>query len=409
MAGILEALQAERLAQEGRFAPDDQAMKQQQFQQQQLAQRQAMQQAAQQNAMKQQQFQQQQAMQQQAMQKQQALDKAQQAGLSDYVNYLKNPEMSPAQPEMRNGQPAVNPTGYGPDVKPVYAMKPPEAAPMTFETVSRSILKNKPDITPDEFSAAMEKFAPQFAMQDKMKLAQFTAVARQQARGTAPGAGTVEQQIYATALKNGKSPDEAANMAANYKRSQGIPGAKLTAGGDIEMRQGGTSAIQEAAKAKSAGAEEGKTVADMPAIARGTKDVLNTYELLKKDAAKAPSGAAESALASLANVANVPTEGSKAQASFEANANNLYLATIRTLKGTGRVMQSELQNIKDASPKPTDSMEVKQAKIDAHMAYYKKRMEDLGFDPDTGKPIKGAEQPTEQPAPKTINFADLPE
>lgn len=388
MAGILEALQAERLAQEGRFAPDDQAMKQQQFQQQQLAQRQAMQQAAQQNAMKQQQFQQQQAMQQQAMQKQQALDKAQQAGLSDYVNYLKNPEMSPAQPEMRNGQPAVNPTGYGPDVKPVYAMKPPEAAPMTFETVSRSILKNKPDITPDEFSAAMEKFAPQFAMQDKMKLAQFTAVAKQQARATAPGAGTVEQQIYATALKNGKSPDEAANMAANYKRSQGIPGAQLTAGGDIQMRQGGTSAIQESAKAKASGTESGKIQANLPAVIQGTKDVINAYKLVKEDIKNTPSGAAESALASLANVANVPTEGSKAQGRFDANVNNVYLATIRSLKGTGRVMKTELQKIQESQPLKTDSNPVKLEKVNAHMDYYEQLMRDKGFDPETGKPLE---------------------
>lgn len=151
-----------------------------------------------------------------------------------------------------------------------------------------------------------------------------------------------------------------------------------------------------------AGAKEaGKNMGDTKQVASGAKDVLNTYKLLEEDSKTAPSGAIESGAAKAANYLNIPTEGSVAQGRFEANLNNLFLATVRTLKGTGRVMQSEIQNIAQAAPKPTDSNAVKMAKIKAHMEYYKHRMNDLGYDPETGKPTSDGAK--EQAAPAQGN------
>ncbi len=81
---------------------------------------------------------------------------------------------------------------------------------------------------------------------------------------------------------------------------------------------------------------------------------------------------------------DMPTSGSIAQGQFDADLNNLYLATIRSLKGTGRVMEQELNKIAESAPKATDSMEVKIAKAKAHMAYYSDRMKSLGYDPSQG-------------------------
>jgi hypothetical protein len=155
----------------------------------------------------------------------------------------------------------------------------------------------------------------------------------------------------------------------------------------------------EREKAIAAAKEAGKNAGDAKQIATGAKDVLNSYNMLKEYAKKAPSGALESGMARGANFLNVPTEGSVNQAKYDATLNNLFLGTVRTLKGTGRIMQAEIQNIQGAAPKPEDSLAVKQAKTEAHMAYYRKRMEDLGYDPDTGELKDGAKaQDSGQPA-----------
>lgn len=309
------------------------------------------------------------------------------AGAADYLNLIRN----------RAGG---GTDSSGPGARLTGSTSMPEMSPLSFDTVSASLLKQKPDMSPEEFNSAMKQFEPQFQQQDKMRLAQFQA----QARAASRGPGTVEEQIYGRALASGKSEEEAKNAALDYKRSQGIAGAQLTGKGDVQMRTGGVGSIEAAAQAKAAGTESGKNKADLPEIARGTKDVVNTYKLLKKDSEKAPSGALESGAATAANILGMPTKGSIAQASFEANANNLFLATIRTLKGTGRVMQSEIENIKQAAPKPADSTEVKNAKIEAHMNYYNDRMKDLGFDPDTGQPLDKKEPQEGGGTLKTIDF-----
>lgn len=201
---------------------------------------------------------------------------------------------------------------------------------------------------------------------------------------TATGGNRIEDKLYQDALSRGMTPQEAAQEAAKYKRA-------------------GATEAYDVAKAKQAG----KSSSDLGAVALGAKDVLNNYSKLKTDAENAPSGALESGVATISNLANMPTKGAIAQGTFDADVNNLFLATIRTLKGTGRVMQTEIENIQNAAPKNSDSKEVKQAKIDSHMMYYKKRMEDLGFDPDTGKPVSGETATEETSTPKSVNWDDL--
>lgn len=141
--------------------------------------------------------------------------------------------------------------------------------------------------------------------------------------------------------------------------------------------------IQEKERATKTGAQNVEDTVQ----ARGTQDVIGLYNKLKMDATKAPSGIAENLWASATNAAGMPNEAAIAKGGYEADLNNLYLGMIRSLKGTGRVMQSELDELKNAQPKPADSTAVKQAKIDAHMRYYTNKMTQLGYDPATGKPL----------------------
>lgn len=130
-----------------------------------------------------QQFEMQQAARQQEQQA--ALQKQRQAGLQAYMNVLK---------QRQGGD-----TGPGVSL----AGGAPESGVLDFDTVSTSILKQNPEITPEAFSAAMEKFAPVFEQQDKMKLAKFKAEMTKQARGP----GSAIDQIYAASLR-GETPEE---------------------------------------------------------------------------------------------------------------------------------------------------------------------------------------------------------
>lgn len=134
-----------------------------------------------------------------------------------------------------------------------------------------------------------------------------------------------------------------------------------------------------------------------------TNDIIGLYNNLQKDAQTTPSGAIQSGLASASNIMNMPTKGALAQARFDADLNNLYLATIRSLKGTGRIMEMELDKIGEAAPKATDSNEVKMIKAQTHMAYYTQRMHSLGYDPNTGQPASGQNGIPNPPTPDQIN------
>lgn len=138
---------------------------------------------------------------------------------------------------------------------------------------------------------------------------------------------------------------------------------------------------------KSAAEKKGAQNVEDIVQARGTQDVVGLYNKLKTEATQAPSGVAENLWASATNAAGRPNEAAIAKGSYEADLNNLYLGMIRSLKGTGRVMQAELDELKNAQPKSADSMQVKLSKINAHMKYYTNRMTELGFDPATGRAL----------------------
>lgn len=158
---------------------------------------------------------------------------------------------------------------------------------------------------------------------------------------------------------------------------------------DIDMARynADTGVIGAKAQAESTGSASGKQNVENTEVVRGAQDVLSTYKRLNTLAPNAPSGAIESGIAYASNKLNSPTKGAINQGKYDANLGNLYMAMIRSLKGTGRVMQSELDNIKAQQPKSTDSLPVKQAKIAEHMGYYQRRMKELGYDPSTGKPL----------------------
>lgn len=181
-------------------------------------------------------------------------------------------------------------------------------------------------------------------------------------------------------FKQGMQLDANGNVIA----MPGITGVKTDlAHADTLGKQ---NAIAETSKTIEQQKKTGENIAENQQNAVSTGDITGLYGKLIQDAKTAPSGVVQNTIARAANAANIPTQGSVAQATFDADLNNLYLATIRSLKGTGRVMEQELNKIAEAAPKATDSEQVKIAKAQAHMAYYNQRMQELGFDPSTGQP-----------------------
>lgn len=133
---------------------------------------------------------------QRAQQEADVAKQAQSAGLIAYQNYLKNPEMQPVQ--------------GGPNVNLVPGQAPQQAPSFSFDTVSRSILKNNPSINPQAFVAALKQFEPQFESADRMKLAQFQSLAK--------GAGAPQEQIYNQILKE-QGPAAAQKWFETNKRA----------------------------------------------------------------------------------------------------------------------------------------------------------------------------------------------
>lgn len=160
----------------------------------------------------------------------------------------------------------------------------------------------------------------------------------------------------------------------------------------------------DVAEAMAAAKEKGTATAKQDAAnietAKSSQDIIGLYKKLSDEAPSVPSGILPNLWASATNAAGAPNAGAVAKGTYDADLNNLYLATIRSLKGTGRVQQSELEKIAEAAPSPNDSMAVKQAKAAAHMQYYQNRMTQLGFDPMTGNPSSANPlAPTYQNAP----------
>lgn len=179
---------------------------------------------------------------------------------------------------------------------------------------------------------------------------------------------------------SGAIPSIAALSGAKEQGQQAVDLAykPAIAGGEAQQKANvelGTSAGIAAAK------KIGEQKAENQQVGAASQDITGLYGKLIQDARTAPSGVLSDKAARIANAVNMPTQGSIAQGQFDADLNNLYLATIRSLKGTGRVMEQELNKIAESAPRASDSMEVKIAKAQAHMAYYNQRMKSLGYDP----------------------------
>lgn len=181
----------------------------------------------------------------------------------------------------------------------------------------------------------------------------------------------------------------------NLGGTTGTKQAELGYAGPIAAATTGAQEQQKLTYAQpiSQATKSGENAADNQQVAMGARDVSNLYKTLLGEAPGTPSGALQSTIARTSNYLNAPTQGAINQGAFDADLNNLYLATIRTLKGTGRIMEQEIENIKQAQPKDNDSNPVKIAKMQAHLQYYQGRMRELGFDPDTGQPVNGQQIP----------------
>lgn len=273
----------------------------------------------------------------------------------------------------------------------------------------------QPGVMPDSFdpqwqAATVNKLGQatqQLALQEKqadvaLKQAHAKFFANGGATGQGGATGALMKQLMAA--NPDLTPSDAlayikggANQGIQYEGGtatpvQGYGAAKGANAYDAE--KGKQNAQVDTAQAKAAQQTIGKTQGGYAEQALGMKDMVDLYKKIQDDAKTTPSGFLESSAARLANSAGVTTEDTKAQAAFDADLNNLYLGTIRSMKGTGRIMEAELQKIAEAAPKPTDSNSTKIIKAQQHMDFYKKRMKEIGFDPDTGQKT-GA--PTPQP------------
>lgn len=240
------------------------------------------------------------------------------------------------------------------------------------------------------------------------QLSPYTALANIQNAGVASGGGPTGMLVNRYMADNPGTNFTDALYAVQTGMRQGL---QRNADGSVSTMAGAPAAMgtmkfgeqsgQEKAKLQYAGpiamaTKMGEQKAENQQIGVSSQDIIGLYNKLQQDAVTAPSGVLESGIARASNAMNMPTQGAIAQGTFDADLNNLYLATIRSLKGTGRVMEQELVKIGEAAPKSTDSMQVKIAKAQAHMEYYTQRMKSLGYNPTTGQPQSDSGQPATQ-------------
>lgn len=141
----------------------------------------------------------------------------------------------------------------------------------------------------------------------------------------------------------------------------------------------------------------GETAGGHVEAALGGKDILRLYNKIGNEAGKVPGGMIQNAGANVANALNIPSDAANARGTFDADLNNLYLATIRSMASTGRVMKAEIEKIGEAAPQQNDPTGVKISKVNAHLEDYNQRMKDMGFNPSTGKELAKGETPQDVP------------
>lgn len=127
-----------------------------------------------------------------------------------YFKGLPDNDQSPVQGAMPDGK-NMQSSGM-PNVSTVPGSQRPEMQPLSIQSVAQSIYKNNPNISPEGFISALERFQPVFDQQSKLQLAQLRA----QHMG---GGGGIENALYQDALKKGMTPEQAAEVASKYKRA----------------------------------------------------------------------------------------------------------------------------------------------------------------------------------------------
>lgn len=173
-----------------------------------------------------------------------------------------------------------------------------------------------------------------------------------------------------------QSLESPANFNARLSAWQALPEVKAA---DAGATTAATSAAESANKRKDQ--------------ALGNQDIIRLYTKIGQEAPSVPGGVVQNVGANLANAANVPSDAANNRGTFDADINNLFMATIRSLAGTGKVQRTELQQMEGALPKQNDPSGVKISKANAHLDDYNHRMVDMGFDPSTGQPLQAGQQP----------------
>lgn len=351
MASIVEALQAQQMAQQGRMAPVQQQMDMQTFLQNQAMQQQQMQQSEQNQDLR-----------MQALQRAQQQDQLSQKQASDAAGaaagYLRNPEMLPAQQDTRMGFPATNPSGYGPDVRGIPVMKAPEMAPMTLQTVANSIVKNNPKISPEALLGALKQFEPRFEQEDKIKLANL--------RATQAGKTTDYGQTLKYYLDQGLPYEEAQAKALQVKR-QGAEETEAVS----RAREKGKGNISEVAQ-KEVGQEQ---------LGNVVQDLATSYDQLKQlgGVVSTSQPAIKNVGAYLANTGLGQVVGGMAGTTEQslrdsiAQSRPLLINAIRKATGMGaKAMDSntELQFYLAAATDPTRGVEANRRALDSLVRLY---------------------------------------
>ncbi len=228
----------------------------------------------------------------------------------------------------------------------------------------------------------------------------------------AGGGRTVDEQLYSRLLAGGMDPTDAAQIVNSMKYNAGnklkeklaeenisskekiagenIGSREKVAGENISSREGIVDTQQQGAADREAAAiagraEAAKIKAGGAATAEAAaKQVVALYQDIIKDAVGSPSGGLSNKISDLANFFGTPGASTIARGKLQTDVSNLLLAMIRTMRGTGRIMKTEIDQIQKGMPEDTDPTEVKLSKARQGQKIYEDAMRQNGFNPDTG-------------------------
>ena len=137
----------------------------------------------------------------------------------------------------------------------------------------------------------------------------------------------------------------------------------------------------------------------------GARQVVALYKDIERDTPGTPSGGLSNQISNAANWLGTPGPQTIARGTLQTDISNLLLAMIRTMRGTGRIMKTEIDQIQAGMPQDTDSTEVKLSKAKQGRKIYEDAMRANNFDPNTGTEAEGDTAASGgAPAGKTLNF-----